>query len=219
VTPRNCLLFVLALLLTPAVVPAKKKEKPLLPEVVLRAETVAVIIQPEAGEPANDPMANRKAQEDVEKALMKWGRFRFVMETSSADLVISVKKGNDKVATPTISGGQVDNRPVVLESTDNAIRIGAQQGKSPDAQQTQDPGTADGRAHTGMEVGQQEDAFKVYLGGESYTPYSAPIWTYKAKNGLRPPEVPAVEEFHKAITDSEKAAAQKKQPAPPKPTP
>src|SRR5208283_1693204 len=55
---------------------AKKKEKVLLPDFVLKAETVVVLILPDAGEPMNDPFANRKAQEEVEKALMKWGRYR-----------------------------------------------------------------------------------------------------------------------------------------------
>jgi hypothetical protein len=213
---RICLLLVSVLFLSSVLTLAKKKEKQLLPDLVLRAQTVAVIIQPNAGEPMSDPTTNRKAQEDVEKALMKWGRFRFVMETSSADLVISVRKGSDKLATPTISGGQVDNRPVVLESTDNAIRIGAQQGRPPDQPQSQDASSSDGRAHTGMEVGQQDDSFRVYLGGPGYSPGGSPVWSYVAKNALRPPNVPAVEEFHKAITDSEKAAAQK-QPTPPAP--
>jgi acyl-CoA thioesterase FadM len=34
---------------------SKKKEKPALPEVLLKAQTAVVIVQPDAGEPMNDP--------------------------------------------------------------------------------------------------------------------------------------------------------------------
>jgi hypothetical protein len=198
---------------------SKKKEKPVVPEVLLRAQTVVVIIQPDAGEPMNDPTANSKAREQVEKAFLSWGRYRLVQETSSADIVVTVKKGTDKAATPTISGGPVDSRPVTVESTDNAIRIGAQQGRPTDgSQQSPDPMAADGRAHQGVEAGSSDDSFQVYIGGESYRPYSASIWSYRAKNALRAPDVVAVQQFRKAITDAEKAAAQKQpQQSPPQP--
>jgi hypothetical protein len=49
---------------------AKEKEKPVLPDFVLKAQTVLVLIQPDAGEPLTDPLANRKAQQEVEKAMM-----------------------------------------------------------------------------------------------------------------------------------------------------
>src|SRR5271165_4331638 len=123
-TGRIGLLLASVFILISASAPAKKKEKTVLPEVVLRAQTVLVVIQPDAGEPISDPAANRKAQEQVEKALMTWGRFRLAVDASTADLVIAVKKGSGKVANPTISGGPVDNRPVILETTDNQIRIG-----------------------------------------------------------------------------------------------
>jgi len=83
----------LALALAAGMGSAKKKEKVLLPDFVLKAQTVVVLILPDAGEPMNDPFANRKAQEEVEKALMKWGRYRLTQDASTADLVIGVKKG------------------------------------------------------------------------------------------------------------------------------
>jgi hypothetical protein len=85
---------------------AKNKKKVLLPDDVLDARTVLVVVDPEAGVAMDDPLANRKAQEDVEKALMSWGRFTLVMEASSADLIISVRKGNGKTVEPTIGGVQ-----------------------------------------------------------------------------------------------------------------
>ena len=72
---------------------AKKKENVLLPDYVLKAQTVVVLILPDTGEPMNDPFANRKAQEEVEKAIMKWGRFRLAQEAFTADLVIGIRKG------------------------------------------------------------------------------------------------------------------------------
>jgi hypothetical protein len=74
----------------------KDKEKVLLPDYVLKAQTVVVLILPETPEPMNDPFANRKAQEEVEKAIMKWGRFRLTQEAFTADLVIGVRKGTGK---------------------------------------------------------------------------------------------------------------------------
>src|SRR4029077_54499 len=80
---------------------AKKKEKAVLPDYVLKAQTVLVVILPNAGEPLNDITANRKVQEEVEKALMKWGRYRLALDVDQADLVVGVRKGTGKVANPT----------------------------------------------------------------------------------------------------------------------
>jgi hypothetical protein len=76
---RAAFLCSVALLLVP-VLCAKDKTKPTLPADVLRAQTVAVVIEPAAGEPLTDPGANRGAQEAVENALMRWGRFRLAMD-------------------------------------------------------------------------------------------------------------------------------------------
>src|SRR5258708_35376607 len=78
---------------------ARNKDKVLLPEYVLRAETVAVVILPDAAGPLNVPFANRKALEDAEKALRTWGRFRLAQETGPADLVMPIRKGTRRVAT------------------------------------------------------------------------------------------------------------------------
>ena len=48
---------------------AKEKKKAPLPEDVLRAHTVLVIVDPTAGVDAQDPNANRLARTDVEQAL------------------------------------------------------------------------------------------------------------------------------------------------------
>ncbi|HUL34882.1 MAG TPA: hypothetical protein VL128_13440 [Candidatus Eisenbacteria bacterium] len=189
---------------------AKKKEKPVLPGVVLKAETVLVVILPDAGEPIADPGANRRAQEDVEKALMKWGRFRLTQDAMTADLVIAVKRGTDRPVAPTIGGGPVDQRPVTVEQGGDTIRIAGGQGRA--GGDVTDEGTPNGARSpvtVGGEAGMPDDVFHVYLGGKEYPLDAAPVWTYAAKNALRPPQVTAVEEFRKAVNAAEKAAAKK----------
>src|SRR5205823_4632214 len=111
---RTSVLLPFALLLTTFAI-AKDKNKAVLPAYVLNAQTVLVVINPEAGEPLTDPTANRRAREDVERALMKWGRFHLVMESQTADLVLAVRKGTGRAVTPTISGGPLDDRPVIFQ--------------------------------------------------------------------------------------------------------
>jgi len=216
------------LAISAGVASANKKEKVHLPDYVLNAKTVLVVILPDAGEPMYDPFANRKAQEEVEKAFMKWERYRLVLDKDTADLVIGVRKGTGKHANPTITGGPVDT------TTDNQVWVGVQQGRPPDRTQQGAPkehahkgmeaGAEDDRppdltqqgapkehAHKGMEAGAENDTFMVFQGGEQYTVDNPPVWMYIAKDGLKPPRVVAVEEFRKAVEESDKAAAQKQQ--------
>jgi hypothetical protein len=198
---------------------AKKKEKANLPDFVLKAQTVLVVILPDSGEPMNDPLANQKAREDVEKALMKWGRYRLALDANTADLVIGVRKGTGEEASPTINGGPVDTdrRPTTVETTDNQIRIGAQQGRPPSTTQEGDasgiggPNAPNSRPHQGIEVGAQDDTFMVFQGRVPYPVDNAPVWKRIEKDGLKSPGVSAVEQFRKAVEESEKAAAQKQQ--------
>lgn len=205
-TARFSALFLLATLLAlPA--NAKDKKKQTLPEYVLRASTVLVVVNPEAGEPLEQPMANATARENVEKALMEWGRFRLVMDGAESDLVIAVRTGSGKMVQPTIKGGPIDTRPGVGQSTDSTIRIGGQQGHPP-----QDPGMGGPQSgpRISNEVGPSEDSFEVYRGSVQ-SPLDAPaVWRYIAKDCLRPPRVSAVEEFRKAIADAEKPQPPKK---------
>src|SRR6267143_2120048 len=122
-----CLL--LTLLIAPTV-NAKDKKKT-LPDVVLRARTVLIVIRPDAGEPLDRPTANATARGNVEKALMEWGRLQPVMDGQQADLVIAVRAGTGRISGPTMKGGPIDSRPTVGQQTDTGIRIGAQQGHAP----------------------------------------------------------------------------------------
>jgi hypothetical protein len=92
---------------------AKDKKKQALPDTVLNAQRVLVVIYPDAGEPVTDMGANSTARDNVEKALMKWGRFGLALEPQTADLVIAVRKGHG--SGPTISNSPTDNRPVIYQ--------------------------------------------------------------------------------------------------------
>ena len=197
-----------AILLLAAVVDSKDKKKEVLPASVLQARTVLVLIDPESGISLSDPAGNKVARDDVEKALIKWGRFTPMLDGESSDLVIVVRKGHGKHVEPTIGGVPNGNdRPVVLQPTDNGVHIGVQQGRPPEATpRTQ----TDTTPHSQVEVGPAEDAFAVYEGGKESVPDHAPIWRYIKKDALHSPDVPAVEEFRKAIAETEKQQQQKK---------
>jgi len=194
--PRLSLLLSLVLLFA-CFAPANTKKKDALPAEVLDAQTVVVLVDPDAGMSTSAPLANRTAQEDVEKALAKWGRLKLVLVGNTADLVITVRKGNGKIVQPTISGEPTNDRPVVVVPSDSGIHVGVQQGRPPDS--TQAP-PADTSPRLGGEVGPTEDTFLVYRGGSGSPPLErAPVWRYVAKNALHSPDVPAVGEFRKAI--------------------
>jgi hypothetical protein len=188
----------------------KDKSHPSLPADVLRAQTVFVVIAPDAGEPLTDPQANARARDDVEKALMKWHRFQLVPDASVADLVISVRKGTGEAVSPTIKGGPIDQRPVIFQPNDGDIRVGGHQGQPPDASP---PDPMDRQPHVGTEYGQAEDTMEVYRGKNNgdRALNSPAVWRYIAKDALRSPNVPAVDQFRKAIDESEKAAAKSTQ--------
>ena len=90
---RMTVVAVLLVVILAGIASVKKKEKASLPDFVLKAKTVLVVIIPDAGEPINDPSANRTAQEEVEKAFLKWGRYRLALDKYTADLIIGVRKG------------------------------------------------------------------------------------------------------------------------------
>jgi hypothetical protein len=199
-------LVLLSLLLVPEA-DAKNKKKQLLSEDVLRAQNVLVVIHPEAGEPLTSPRTNRTAQEEVEKAIMKWGRFKLVMDAQTADLVIAVRKGHAN--GPTIRNSPTDDRPVIVQQTDDQIRVGVQRGRPPDLTDPGIGGSEPKRPRITNEVGPSDDIFEVYRGGVKDPLDKSPVWRYMAKDALNGPEVEAVEQFRKAIAESEEARPQK----------
>jgi hypothetical protein len=201
----SSLILLATLLATPAL--AKDKKKASLPEYVLRASTVLVVVMPDAGEPIDQPMANSTARENVEKALMQWGRLRLVMDGQESDLVIAVRTGSSKMV-PTIKGGPIDNRPGVAQPTDGGIRIGAQHGHP--AGDVGPQNSPQSGPHLSKEMGPSEDTFEVYRGGVEDPLDSPTVWRYSAKDCLRAPQVSAVEEFRKAIAEAEQPQIPKK---------
>ncbi len=151
------------------------------------------------------PNANREAQEGVEKALMNWGRFTMASDVSTADLVILVRRGNGKIAQPTVGGIPTNNRPVIFEPTDSGVAMGGHKGSPPLAG---DPTNAQPQSPSPqVDSGSTQDMFVVYRGKrEDALEYPA-VWRYSAKNALRSPDVPAVDEFRKLIAEAEKQRA------------
>ena len=195
------------LLTCSALAPGKDKKKVTLPDQVLNAETVLVLIDPDAGVAPDAPLANPAARDDVESALINWGRFRFANDVSTADLVITVRKGNGKVAQDTIGGVPVNNRPIVFQRTESGGGLGAGRGTPSAAGDPASPPAPDPMPQ--VEVGPAQDTFAVFIGKRSHPLDTAAVWRYTAKDGLRSHDVPAVDEFRKAITQAEKERARK----------
>ncbi len=203
---RMTIFFLIVLVVAP-LVHAKNKKKQLLPDYVLKAQSVLVVIHPDAGEPLTNPTANRTAQDNVEKALTEWGRFRLVMDAQTADLIIAVRKGH--AGGPTVSNSPTDRRPVILQPSDGNIRVGGQQGRPPDLSNPGLDPSADRGPRIGNEVGPSEDTFEVYMGKVEHPLDGAPIWRYMGKGALNGPQIRAVEQFRSAISESEKQHQQK----------
>ena len=196
---RVLIAFLVLLLLVPQS-SAKNKKKQGLSEYVLRAQTVTVVIRPEAGEPLTSPNANRTAQTNVENAITKWGRFKVIRDEQAADLIIAVRRGHAN--GPTIRNSPADNRP---DDHTGGIPNAAEQ--APPALPTSGPsGTAaDRRPRINKEMAPSEDSFEVYMGRVDH-PLDAPaVWRYMAKDALDDfPEVAAVEQFRNAINEAER---------------
>jgi hypothetical protein len=193
------------LLLCSLTTAAKGKKKTQLPDDVLQARTVLVLVDPDAGVAVDAPMANSNAQRDVEKALMQWGRFTMATDVSTADLVITVRRGNGKVAQPTVGGVPLNNRPVIFDPTDSGGMAGGHRGSPPFAG---DPTNAQpGDPHPRVEMGESQDTFAVYRGNREYALDTAPVWRYIAQDALRSPGVPAVDAFKKLVAEAEKQRA------------
>ena len=200
----------LALLLASLAIPAsaKDKKKFSLPEYILRATTVLVVVSPDAGEPIDHPMTNATSRENVEKALMQWGRLRLVMEGEESDLVIAIRTGNSRAVQPTVKGGPIDQRPGTAQGGNGDIRIGGHQGQPPPL--TDPTISPQNGPRIDNQIGPSEDSFEVYRGGIDHPLDSSPVWRYTAKDCLQAPSVTAVEEFRKAIAKAEQPPVPKK---------
>jgi hypothetical protein len=189
---------------------AKDKKKAILPPYVLTAQTVTVIIDPEAGISVDNPHANQTAQKDVETAILRWGRFNPILGTQSADLIIVVRKGNGRLFDQTMPDPRQNNRPGSITQTDDSMSVGAQHGPQPNL--SSGPSAAPTATPSQTEIGTTYDSFTVYEGHVKNPLDSPPAWRYIATDALHSHEVPAVDQFRKAIAEAEKAAAASKKP-------
>jgi hypothetical protein len=210
--PLRKLLAVTTIILCSALASAKKKV--ILPADVLRARTVLVIVDPTAGVDVRDPNANRAARADVEKAVDQWGRFTLVQEGLTADLIITVRKGNGKFIQPTIGGTPINGTPPVSggttsSPTQSTTRAGVRWG-SGIPNDPSNAGTQPSTPQPQIEASSPQDMFVVYRGSTdpNWSPLDTPaVWRYSGKDALASPSVPAVEVFRKLIAESEKQLA------------
>ena len=193
----------LAFLLLAVPCSSKDKNKEIIPELILRARYVTVVVDPDSGISLANPAENGVARSDVETVLEKWGRFKVTRETINADLIMVVRKGG-KAVKPTIGGGTRNDRPVIVNPSGNGdIDVGVRVGTPPSTSRS-DSNRSD-RPTSRTEVGPAEDVLSVYRAGEDYPLDAPPLWRYASHDGLRHPSVPAVEKFRKAIEEAEKA--------------
>jgi hypothetical protein len=199
-TPKSLIFTLLLLCCLPAT--AKKKKSDIPPE-VLQARTVLVVIDPNAGMAIDDPNANNMARQAVEEAIQKWGRFQLVTDAQSADLIITVSKGNGRVAQGTIAG-----IPNYGPSTTNTEDPEDPSQRNPQMGQ---PGSRQSPGPQGPEpqisAGSSKDTMTVYRGNIDHALDSPALWRYTAKDALESPSVPAVEVFRKQIAEAEKQQA------------
>ena len=200
----RCLLMAVAL---GVMVPAfAKDDTPLMPPYVLGAQTVAVIIDTEAGVSLRDPNANQTARKDVETALQNWRRYQLVMDQHGADLIILIRKGSKGPADVAIADPRQNRRGGMVEPLDDGISVGVQRGPSTPTSRTTrrvPQGAEDTRPVA--QAGTPGDVFQVFNGKMDDPLNGVPGWQYVKKDGLHSHNVPAVAAFRKAVADAEKA--------------
>jgi hypothetical protein len=201
----------LAIGLSAMVLAFAKDDAPMMPPYILRARTVAVVIDTAAGVSVRDPNANQTARKDVETALLNWGRFEPVMSAEGADLVILIRRGSKEPADVAISDPRQNRRGGVIEPMDDGISVGAQRGPSNQTGRTTRP-LSQGPSDTKpvAQAGTPGDVFQVFDGKTEKPLDGVPGWQYVKKDGLHPHDVPAVAAFRKAIDEAEKQAVQQK---------
>lgn len=180
---------------------AKDKKKFVLPPDVFGAKTVLVMVDPEARIDPNDPSGNILAKENVEKALVRWGRFTPVDKGVPADLVIVVHKGHMRMGEPSAAGAPGNASALgTMGSPGPAVPSAGRTGNFPNDATTQS-------SQPQLDSGPTEDTFVVYRGAGSNPLSSPPVWRFSRTNALDPPGVVAVEAFQKLVAESEKQSA------------
>ena len=187
---------------------ASAKDKPVVPGYMLRARTVAVLVDP--GVSLEDPSANQTAQKDVETALLNWVALRRSWVRARQISSSSYIKATAKQVEETTDDPRQNNRAGAINTSQNKGSIGVQHGPQPPLATGPDPSgsqTGAGGLHPQLEVGGAQDSFLVYQGGVAAPLDWPPGWRWVSKDGLHAHNVPAVAEFRKAIAEAEKQAA------------
>ena len=203
--PRRKILAFCLILVCSLSTAAKNKKKVVLPTDILEARTVLVVIDPDAGLELEAPNANRNARDAVEKALKQLGTFHPSERRFHRRPGYLVRKGNGKMAQQTIGGIPNNRRPGVYQPVDPGGPPDASRGTptvsgDPTRPQAPDP-------HPQLEVGPTEDMFVVYRGKRDDALDPPAVWRYTAKDALRAPAAPAVDEFRKVVAEAEKQQA------------
>jgi hypothetical protein len=197
---RASAVFLLSLLATFGF--AKDKAKNLLPSYVLQAKTVAIVIDPSAGFSIDDPRANELAQQYVEAAFLKWGRFEPVSDPKAADLIVTVRKGNSRLMDDTMPDPRQNSG---MDPNNRGGSMGPSRGPQPNM--PGQPGLGSSQQSPAAGMGQAEDVFAVFKGGEKFL-FATPVWKYANNDGLSQ-TLPAVAAFKKAVAAADKAEAEK----------
>jgi hypothetical protein len=182
---RHLSLFLFSLML---LAPAFAKNKKLLPDEVLHAKTIMIMILPAPGTPV-DEKDIQATQDGVRNAFAKWGRFASA-DGGTPDLLIVCRKGHAEAPTPNLPPPE---------------RIHPTTGRTiPDSDAPGMRGPDLERQPAMAKLLVEDDVFEVYPGGVDRPLEKAPLWLYKGKGVLQGSKVAAVERFRKAIEESER---------------
>jgi hypothetical protein len=195
---RALLLLIVVALVLPGLAQKKKKEgKRELPDQVLAAQFIYVTGWHGDDHDWRTPSEERSAIVRVQRAVQTWGRYRLVYYPDQADIMMVVKPGHLGVVQGGVHvglGGPEYPTP----------RVGGGAG-----------GTADANPNglgIGAEGGSPDDYLMISL-QPSYQPVEASyIWKTNAKGGLDPGKIKLLEDFKRAVEESEKARAAAKKP-------
>lgn len=168
----------------------KKEQKRELPDQVLAAQYVYVTGWHGDLYDVRTPPEERTAIMRVQTAVRDWGRYHLVFNRSEADMMLVVKPGHLGLVRGGVGvGGPPD------------IAVGAPQPN----------GRASGSIGTGVGYGGEGGSPGDYLMVSMYpneNPVDATyIWKRSESNGFEGRKIPLLEDFKKAVADSDKAKA------------
>ena len=118
---------------------------------------------------------DRRAAQNVQDAIQKWGRYKLVYNRGDADLILVVRTGR-------------------LAEVKGGVQVG-----------TQRVGDTTSRSHgsaIGGEVGDPQDTLEVYMASRGIN--GPPLWRGRAQGGLKAPEMQLVKEFRSKVEAPEK---------------